>query len=151
MASTSARRGSRPSARAKPKPSVRARRSSAPTGGRDFRIKRVYAPAAADDGLRVLVDRLWPRGISKDKAGIDFWLKDISPSDALRRRVHADPSKWSEFVAAYGRELAQEPARSAVATLRAHLRDGPVTLLFAARDEERNNAVALKHWLARKS
>ena len=111
----------------------------------------MYAPVAADDGLRVLVDRLWPRGISKDKARIDLWLKDVSPSDALRRRVHADPSKWNEFATAYGRELEQEPARSALATLRAHLRDGPVTLLFAARDEERNNAVALKHWLERGS
>jgi uncharacterized protein YeaO (DUF488 family) len=115
-----------------------------------FRIKRVYAAADDDDGLRVLVDRLWPRGISKPKARIDLWLKDVAPSDALRRRVHAGKSTWDDFVAAYGRELDEEPARGAVASLRTHLRDGPVTLLFASRDEERNNAIALKHWLERK-
>ena len=81
------------------------------------------------------------------KARIDLWLKDVAPSDALRRRVHAGRSTWDGFVAAYGRELDAEPARSAAVTLRQHLRDGPVTLLFAARDEERNNAVALKHLL----
>ena len=71
-----------------------------------------------DDGLRVLVDRLWPRGITKEKARIDLWLKEISPSDALRRLVHGDPTKWDEFVAAYRRELAQEPAKTAAADLR---------------------------------
>jgi len=126
-----------------------AKKSSVQTK-RQFRIKRAYAPAEDGDGLRVLVDRLGPRGISKAKARIDLWLKDVAPSDALRRRVHAGKSTWDDFVAAYGRELDEEPARSAAATLRTHLRDGPVTLLFAARDEERNNAVALKHWLERK-
>jgi uncharacterized protein YeaO (DUF488 family) len=105
------------------------------TAGR-FRIKRIYEPAGKDDGLRVLVDRLWPRGIAKRKAHIDLWLRDLSPSDALRRMVHADPTKWDEFVKAYGRELKQEPART-------------VTLLYAARDEAHNNAVALKRWLER--
>jgi len=116
-----------------------------------FRVKRVYEPAAASDGLRVLVDRLWPRGIAKEKARIDLWLKDAAPSDALRRLVHADPTKWQEFVAAYGRELAQEPAKAAGARLRDCLRSQPVTLLYAARDETRNNAVALKDLLERKS
>ena len=116
---------------------------------RGFRIKRVYAPATADDGLRVLVDRLWPRGIAKEKARIDLWLKDIAPSEALRRRFHGDPSKWQEFVAAYDAELKREPASSAVASLREHLRSLPVTLLYAARDETRNNAAALKAWLER--
>ena len=115
------------------------------TGG--FRIKRVYAPATADDGLRVLVDRLWPRGIAKEKARIDLWLKDIAPSEALRRRFHGDPSKWPEFVAAYDGELRREPASTAVASLREHLRSQSVTLLYAARDETHNNAVALKAWL----
>ena len=87
-----------------------------------FRIKRVYAPATADDGLRVLVDRLWPRGIAKEKARIDLWLKDIAPSEALRRRFHGDPSKWREFVAAYDGELRRDPASTAVASLREHLR-----------------------------
>jgi len=116
---------------------------------RDFRVKRVYEPAAEDDGLRVLVDRLWPRGIAKEKARIDLWLKDIAPSDALRGLVHGDPTKWNEFVAAYGRELAQEPAATAVASLREQARKQPVTLLYAARDEIHNNAVALKEWLER--
>ena len=78
-----------------------ATKSPRKTAGR-FRIKRVYEPASKDDGLRVLVDRLWPRGIAKQKAHIDRWLRDLSPSDALRRMVHADPTKWDEFVKAYG-------------------------------------------------
>jgi uncharacterized protein YeaO (DUF488 family) len=118
------------------------------TAGR-FRIKRIYEPASKDDGLRVLVDRLWPRGIAKKKARIDLWLRDLSPSDALRRMVHADPTKWDEFVKAYGRELKQEPARTALADLRKLPRSQPVTLLYAARDEAHNNAVALQRWLAR--
>lgn len=114
-----------------------------------LRIKRVYAPAADDDGLRVLVDRLWPRGIAKEKARIDLWLKDIAPSEALRRRFHGDPGKWHEFVAAYDGELRREPASTAAAGLRERLRRQPVTLLYAARDETHNNAVALKEWLER--
>jgi len=114
-----------------------------------FRIKRVYEPVSKDDGLRVLVDRLWPRGIAKEKAHIDLWLRDLSPSDGLRRMVHADPAKWDEFVKAYGRELKQEPARTALADLRKLPRSQSVTLLYAARDEAHNNAVALKRLLAR--
>jgi uncharacterized protein YeaO (DUF488 family) len=115
-----------------------------------FRLKRVYAPAEAGDGLRVLVDRLWPRGISKDKARIDLWLKDIAPSDALRRRVHADVMAWDAFVLDYAHELAREPAHGAAEELRKLLRKGPVTLLYAARDEEHNNAVALKRLLEKR-
>jgi uncharacterized protein YeaO (DUF488 family) len=118
------------------------------TAGR-FRIKRVYEPASKDDGLRVLVDRLWPRGIAKSKAHIDLWLREVSPSDALRRMVHADPDKWDDFVEAYGRELREEPARTALAELRKLPRSRPVTLLYAARDEAHNNAVALLRWLKR--
>src|SRR5580693_10607530 len=92
------------------------------TAGR-FRIKRIYEPAGKDDGLRVLVDRLWPRGIAKAKAHIDLWLRDLAPSDALRHMVHDDPTKWDDFLKAYGRELKQEPAKSAVAQLRKALRD----------------------------
>ncbi len=124
-----------------------ARSRAKPAAG--VRLKRVYAPADAGDGLRVLVDRLWPRGLTKEKARIDLWLKEIAPSNALRRFVHGDPSQWDEFVAAYGRELASEPAKSAAATLREKLRAGPVTLLYAARNESHNNAVALKDWLER--
>lgn len=116
-----------------------------------FRIKRVYEPAADDDGLRVLVDRLWPRGIAKDKARIDQWLKDVAPSNALRRRFHGNPTMWDEFIAAYGRELAQEPALGAAATLRALGRKQRVTLLYAARDQNHNNAAALKKLLERKN
>jgi uncharacterized protein YeaO (DUF488 family) len=112
-------------------------------------IKRVYEPAAADDGFRVLVDRLWPRGIAKEKARVDLWLKDIAPSDALRRQFHGHPTKWNEFVTAYHRELVREPAKGAAAALRVRARDGHVTLLYAARDEAHNNAVALKDWLER--
>jgi uncharacterized protein YeaO (DUF488 family) len=112
-----------------------------------FRIKRVYEPAAEDDGLRVLVDRLWPRGIAKEKARIDLWLKDAAPSDALRRRFHGHPTKWHEFVARYDDELKREPASTAAASLRERGRSQPVTLLYAARDEIHNNAVALKCWL----
>jgi uncharacterized protein YeaO (DUF488 family) len=110
-----------------------------------FRLKRAYAPPAPEDGLRVLVDRLWPRGLSKAKAHVDLWLKEIAPSDALRRRLHADPqAHWREFCDAYARELTDEPARTAVRELTEKAAHGPVTLLFAAKDESRNNAVALK-------
>ena len=108
-----------------------------------FRIKRIYAPPEEGDGFRVLVDRLWPRGIAKEKARIDLWLKDIAPSDELRRRFHGEPSKWREFVAAYARELEEAPGRAAAEALRQHAAEGPVTLLYAARDEAHNNASAL--------
>ncbi|GAB3386794.1 DUF488 domain-containing protein [Lysobacter fragariae] len=104
------------------------------------RLKRVYDAAADDDGLRILVDRLWPRGISKDKARVDRWMKDVAPSDALRRRYHAQPALWEEFRAAYAAELT---GSTALEELRGLMGGGRVTLLFAARDVERNNAVAL--------
>ncbi len=112
-----------------------------------LRIKRAYDPVEAGDGLRVLVDRLWPRGVGKEKARIDWWLKDIAPSDALRRRLHADPTTWDDFVADYRRELQREPAKTALAELRARLRRQPITLIYAARDADHNNAVALGRWL----
>lgn len=114
-----------------------------------YALKRVYEPASAADGRRVLVDRLWPRGLSKEGARIDLWLKDLAPSHELRRRVHENPDAWDEFVAAYAAELAREPARSAVERLEALAREGPVTLLFAAKNTAKNNAVALKGWLER--
>jgi len=112
-------------------------------------VKRAYEPAAADDGLRVLVDRLWPRGVPKAKARIDLWPKDMAPSHTLRRMVHGDPSKWTEFVAAYARELKDEPAKSAFADLRERSRKTPITLVYAARDQTHNHAVLLKRWLKR--
>lgn len=117
------------------------------SGLAELRVKRIYEPAEAGDGFRVLVDRLWPRGVSKEKAGIDVWLKDISPSDALRRRVHGDPEAWDQFVIDYNAELEREAAQAAAQVLIERLRKGPVTLLYAARNETRNNAVALKAWL----
>ncbi|MBL9033909.1 MAG: DUF488 family protein [Rhodospirillaceae bacterium] len=112
------------------------------------RLKRVYEAASPEDGQRILVDRLWPRGLAKDKAKIDLWLRDLSPSDALRKRFHGHPETWSAFRKAYAQELKEPAAQAAVAELRAKLRQGPVTLLYAARDEEKNNAVALRDWLA---
>ncbi len=112
-------------------------------------IKRVYAPPAGSDGLRVLVDRLWPRGLSKDKARVDIWMKEIAPSDSLRRRFHGHPEQWHAFRAAYAHELAQEPASATVKILLEKLGASPVTLLYASRNQERNNAIALKEFLLR--
>jgi len=112
-----------------------------------LRIKRVYKPPDDRDGVRVLVDRLWPRGLSRERARIDLWLKEIAPSDALRRRFHDDPGGWEDFKTAYYAELERAPAQSAVRDLLERLTREPVTLLFAARDETRNNAVALKEWI----
>jgi uncharacterized protein YeaO (DUF488 family) len=114
-----------------------------------FVLKRVYEAPNAGDGTRILVDRLWPRGLSKDKARIDLWLKDIAPSDALRRRFHGHPDDWDTFLAAYFVELSGAAAREATETILERWRNGPVTLLYAARDEHRNNAVALRMWLDR--
>jgi len=112
-----------------------------------LRIKRVYQPPDTKGGVRVLVDRLWPRGLSRERAQIDLWLKEIAPSDVLRRRYHGDPAAWEDFKTAYYAELERQPAQSAVHDLLDRLTRGPVTLLFAARDETRNNAAALKQWL----
>jgi uncharacterized protein YeaO (DUF488 family) len=109
-----------------------------------LKIKRVYEPAEKGDGFRVLVDRLWPRGLAKAKAQIDLWLKEVAPSDNLRRRFHGEPTKWREFVAAYAKELEEEDAAAAFATLRERVHNEPTTLLYAARDEAHNNASALK-------
>jgi uncharacterized protein YeaO (DUF488 family) len=116
---------------------------------RTIKLKRIYEAPAASDGVRILVDRLWPRGIAKAKAKVDLWLKEIAPSDALRKRFHGHPEDWDAFRKAYAAELKQ--AGTAVKELRGHLRKGPVTLLYAARDQEHNNAVALKQWLGRRS
>lgn len=109
-----------------------------------FSIKRVYLPAATGDGRRVLVDRLWPRGLRKSEAAVDDWLKDVAPSTDLRKWFHHDPSQWDAFRQRYRAELATNPA---VAQLLALAADQPVTLLFAARDEERNHALVLVDYL----
>jgi uncharacterized protein YeaO (DUF488 family) len=112
-----------------------------------LRVKRVYKPPDDGDGVRVLVDRLWPRGLSKERARIDLWPKEIAPSDTLRRLFHGNPVGWEEFKAAYYAELGQPAAQAAVRSVLDLLAREPVALLFAARDEDRNNAVALKEWL----
>ncbi len=108
-------------------------------------VKRVYDSPAPGDGTRILVDRLWPRGVSKDK--IDLWLKDLAPSDALRHEFHGHPDRWDKFCAAYATELGSPSAQAALALLDAERRKGPVALLYAAKDENRNNALALRLWL----
>ena len=109
-------------------------------------VKRIYEPAAAADGFRVLVDRLWPRGVSKEKAALNLWWKEISPSGDLRKWFSHDPEKWTEFRRRYLAELRQNA--DAVAALKAQTpRSGTVTLLFGARDTEHNEAVVLRDFL----
>jgi len=107
------------------------------------RIKRAYEAAADGDGYRVLVDRLWPRGVSKDKAHLDVWMKEIAPSTALRRWFGHDPARWDEFERRYRAELA-EPERSRLVTaLAERATQGQVTLVYGARDTLHNEAVVL--------
>lgn len=111
-------------------------------------IKRIYDEALASDGYRILVDRLWPRGLSKDKARVDCWLKEIGPSTALRKWFNHDPALFNEFVARYQAELDGSPA---FATLRQLVKEhDTVTLLYAAHDTEHNNAVVLRQLLGTK-
>lgn len=110
-----------------------------------FRTKRIYEPPSADDGLRVLVDRVWPRGLKKADVALDRWLRDVAPSSPLRRWFGHDPAKWQEFCRRYAAELEQHPDE--VAFLRHAGDTQTVTLLFGARDERHNNAVALKAYL----
>jgi len=105
-----------------------------------IRVKRVYDPPDEGDGYRILVDRLWPRGLTKEAAALDLWLKT-----ELRRWTHQDPEKWTEFCSRYNAELDTHP--NAVAFLRQKSKDGWVTLLYAHRDERHNNAVALASYL----
>lgn len=104
------------------------------------RIKRIYAAAAPDDGKRVLVDRLWPRGVSKAGAGVDLWLKEVAPSTELRQWFGHEPARWEEFRRRYAAELAENPA---FAELGAQLDAGSLTLLYGAHDEIHNQAVVL--------
>ncbi|HEU5247972.1 MAG TPA: DUF488 domain-containing protein [Candidatus Udaeobacter sp.] len=107
-----------------------------------IQIKRVYDKPAKADGWRVLVDRLWPRGLTKKEAQIDNWLKDIAPSTALRKWFGHDPARWKEFKKRYAKELSNQGDR--VEQLAREARKRTVTLLFGAKDIEHNNAVALK-------
>jgi uncharacterized protein YeaO (DUF488 family) len=109
-----------------------------------LQTKRIYAPKAASDGQRVLVDRIWPRGVSKAAAALDLWLKDVAPSTDLRKWFAHRPDRWGEFQRRYFLELQTSPA---ITQLRALTQVGPVTLLYAARDTDHNEAVALAAFL----
>jgi len=109
------------------------------------KTKRIYDPPAADDGTRILVDRLWPRGLTKEDARIDAWLREIAPSNELRKWFGHDPDKWAEFRGKYREELRQKGPL--LDELKSKTKHGPVTLLFAAKDPEHNNAVVLKELL----
>lgn len=109
-------------------------------------LKRVYEPSSKADGTRVLVDRLWPRGLSKEKADVDLWLKEIAPSTELRRWFGHDPGKWAEFQKRYHAELEANP--ETMAELKTAIGVGPATLVYGAKDEEHNDAVVLAAYLA---
>ena len=110
-----------------------------------IQIKRVYDKPSSADGLRILVERLWPRGVTKEKAAIDLWLKEIAPSAEVRKWFGHDPAKWEEFKKRYWDELRHNP--SAVETLRENITKGTVTFVYAARDETHNGALALREFL----
>lgn len=111
-----------------------------------IKMKRVYEKASEEDGFRILVDRLWPRGLSKDKAKIDIWLKDVAPSNDLRKWFSHDPQKWQEFIKRYQTELNQKQ-ELLHKIKQAEKENGTVTLLYGAKDQERNQAVALLSFL----
>ena len=108
-------------------------------------IKRVYEEPDKDDGIRILIDRLWPRGLSKEKAHVDLWLKEIAPSTELRKWFAHDPAKWAEFKTRYRAELKHNSEQLAV--LKQAIAKGPVTLLYGAKDEQRNDAIVLQELL----
>lgn len=110
-----------------------------------IRLKRAYDPPDPEDGFRILVDRLWPRGVARDAARIDLWLKDIAPSKELRKWFGHDPAKWLGFKQRYFAELDGNP--QAVEELRLRVRHGKVTFVYAARDHEHNDAVALLEYI----
>jgi uncharacterized protein YeaO (DUF488 family) len=109
------------------------------------KIKRIYDPVSRGDGKRILVDRLWPRGIRKEEARIDEWLKEIAPSNELRKWFGHDPARWQGFREKYAAELAEKP--ELLKGIRAAAKKGAITLLFAAKDLTHNNAAVLKEML----
>ena len=111
-----------------------------------IRVRRAYEAPEADDGVRILVDRLWPRGLSKETARVDLWLKDAAPSDGLRRWFAHEPAKWEEFRQRYFAELERKP--DTLAMIRRRAAEGTVTLLFGAKETRFNHAVALADYLA---
>ncbi len=110
-----------------------------------IKLKRAYETAEPEDGFRILVDRLWPRGISKNAAHVDLWLKEIAPSTSLRKWFAHDPAKWAAFRQRYVHELQQNP--EVLGQLVEHLSAGPITLVYSAKDELHNDAVVLKEFL----
>ena len=119
---------------------------SVPPG--NVKTKRVYEPPSPDDGARILIDRLWPRGISKAKAALDEWFKDIAPSNELRKWFNHDPARWAEFQRRYDAELKEKA--TLLATIKKHAKTKPVTLLYSAKDEQHNQAVALRSFLLKR-
>jgi uncharacterized protein YeaO (DUF488 family) len=113
-----------------------------------IQLKRIYDPPASSDGFRVLVDRIWPRGVSKEAAALDLWMKDVAPSAELRKWFNHDPDRWKEFRERYRAELRQHATE--IGELRSKAAKGKLTLLFGAKDEEHNQAVVLKEVLAGK-
>ncbi len=111
----------------------------------DIKLKRVYEQASSDDGMRILVDRLWPQGESKVKADLDEWMKDIAPSTELREWFHDHLDDWSEFERRYNAELDDNPDQ--VNTMVGYLKKGRVTFVYASKDTEHNNAVVLKAYM----
>ena len=109
-----------------------------------IRVKRAYDPVEKSDGVRILVDRLWPRGIKKEKLQATFWMKDAAPSTELRKWFHRDPDQWEEFRARYLKELKRPEARKALHDIAEAAQKGTVTLVYGAKDEQRNQAVVLK-------
>jgi uncharacterized protein YeaO (DUF488 family) len=123
---------------------------TSPSFPHPLRLRRVYDPSAPEEGVRILVDRLWPRGVKKKEAsGIDLWLRELAPSDALRRAFGHDPSRFAAFRQSYRAELDAARDSPALHELLHCLERGPVTLLYAARDPEHNNAAVLAEWLAK--
>jgi uncharacterized protein YeaO (DUF488 family) len=118
-----------------------------PRAAPDIQIRRVYDPVEPNDGARILVDRLWPRGVKKEEAKLTLWLKDVAPSSELRQWFNHDPIKWREFTRLYRAELATNQA--AVDRLWDFLKRGRVTLLYGARDTSHNDAVVLADYLRR--
>lgn len=114
----------------------------------DIRIKRAYRAARVSDGLRILVDRVWPRGLARDRLRLSEWMRDIAPSTDLRRWFGHQPERWTAFRTAYWEELDAKPAT--VAHLCERASEGPVTLVYGAKDERHNNAIALKEYLDRR-
>ena len=115
----------------------------------NIKLKRAYEPAAPADGKRILVDRLWPRGVSKAAAAVDQWLKDIAPSTGLRKWFGHDPARWQEFRRRYAAEIRERPDE--LRNLRDHAKRGPVTLVYSAHDEAHNDAVVLRDILLGRS